>query len=405
MVFRPLVGRTDVLGRKDMPRIAASLAVLLTAVTCIGFNTARYPAVWRMVAGGDGLAQSDRSDDPAAALPSPAAPQSESLAQSPASAESAASWYSDWQSDDDQADSTDWESTMVEPNPAYASYEDGSSYHDSDESSLQYSNRNSYRYSDEGSYDSGGGWDDTNTASSPGYAQDELAGSDDYDPYPSDDDDSAASGGYESWGNDDGESVERVGMRKSSDHKTTEPERNLSQSRFDPVAPQPRPATSRTSYHGCGEHASDSDRTDAYGSEANASENAAISPSDDPVKAPAAARYASYASGTYGDSPDHSPASPGDTMIKVDAHEAGEADPRGSLVPVKPAQTDCDGGESLARRPWGNSLSLPDRVGSSGSSEVIPLPPVDEVSRLAGSEPRPTDTEDAIRIYPTTGVE
>jgi hypothetical protein len=32
-----------------MPRLPAALAVLLTMSVCIGFNTIRYPAVWRMV--------------------------------------------------------------------------------------------------------------------------------------------------------------------------------------------------------------------------------------------------------------------------------------------------------------------------------------------------------------------
>lgn len=33
-----------------MPRLAATLAVLLTVATCIGLNTALYPAVWEMLA-------------------------------------------------------------------------------------------------------------------------------------------------------------------------------------------------------------------------------------------------------------------------------------------------------------------------------------------------------------------
>jgi hypothetical protein len=361
MVFRLLIGRTDVLGRKAMPRIAASLAVLLTAVTCIGFNTARYPAVWQMVAGGDGLAQSDRSDDPAAA------PQSESLAQSAAEAESAPSWRSDWQPDDDAADSTGWESTTVEPTSAYAGYEDG----------------NSSRYSDEGSY----------------------RYSNDYDTDASDDDESAAGGNHDSWESDDDERVEQLAMPESWDQTASAPDTEASQSRFDPVAPQHRPTTSGTSYHAYAEEVSDSDRTEAYGNEVTASEDAVISPTGELVKAPASARYASYPFGVYGDSPDPSPASSGDALAQHDTDEGGELVPQSTLVPVKPATTESNGGESLARRPWANSLSLPDRVGSSGTSEVVPLPSVDEVSTVAVPEARPGVGEDAIPIYPTTMVE
>lgn len=48
-----------------MPRIAASLAVFLAVVTCIGFNTARYPAVWEMLATPDESSQSALPKQPA----------------------------------------------------------------------------------------------------------------------------------------------------------------------------------------------------------------------------------------------------------------------------------------------------------------------------------------------------
>jgi hypothetical protein len=138
MVFRLLVGRTDVLGRKAMPRIAASLAVLLTAVTCIGFNTARYPAVWRMLTLSEGAGAADRSDDPTASTQSVAAAEPEALAPS------APSWPSDGQADDDGTDSTDRESTAGESSPAYVSGEDGSSDDDSDERVDQARNQGSH---------------------------------------------------------------------------------------------------------------------------------------------------------------------------------------------------------------------------------------------------------------------
>ena len=64
-----------------MPRIAAALAVLLTVVTCIGFNTARYPMVWDMVAGSGDLTQSRQSEESAAFSQSTAAPQSATVAR------------------------------------------------------------------------------------------------------------------------------------------------------------------------------------------------------------------------------------------------------------------------------------------------------------------------------------
>ena len=51
-----------------MPRIAAAVTVVIVMGMCIGFNTVRYPAVWKMVAGAQ---QPPRSEEPA--------PQSQSL--------------------------------------------------------------------------------------------------------------------------------------------------------------------------------------------------------------------------------------------------------------------------------------------------------------------------------------
>jgi len=66
-----------------MPRIAAALAVFLTAVTCIGFNTARYPVVWEMVASSEGSAGSQGSELPAADPQSASASQPATSPQSP----------------------------------------------------------------------------------------------------------------------------------------------------------------------------------------------------------------------------------------------------------------------------------------------------------------------------------
>jgi hypothetical protein len=60
-----------------MPRIASALTVLLTLVTCIGFNIARYPVVWEMAAP-EGFSQAQQLGQ------STAAPQSAVAASSSA---------------------------------------------------------------------------------------------------------------------------------------------------------------------------------------------------------------------------------------------------------------------------------------------------------------------------------
>lgn len=50
-----------------MPRIAASLAVVVIVGVCIGFNTARYPVVWTMVANAHRLPRLDQAPRPALA--------------------------------------------------------------------------------------------------------------------------------------------------------------------------------------------------------------------------------------------------------------------------------------------------------------------------------------------------
>jgi len=100
-----------------MPRIAAALAVFLTVVTCIGFNTARYPVVWEMLAARDALSQSREADEPAGSTQPTAAPQSASFTESRPGANSTAFWESSAES----AKTTSWESATVEPISAYSS--------------------------------------------------------------------------------------------------------------------------------------------------------------------------------------------------------------------------------------------------------------------------------------------
>lgn len=48
-----------------MPRIAASLGVVVVLAACIGFNTMRYPVVWEMAAGFHQLSQVAQTANPA----------------------------------------------------------------------------------------------------------------------------------------------------------------------------------------------------------------------------------------------------------------------------------------------------------------------------------------------------
>jgi len=108
-----------------MPKIAAALAVFLTVVTCIGYNTARYPVVWEMVALSDGFTQSRRSEPPAPFPESADSPPSEGLATATTPDESAPRRRSDWSSQEDSQTARD--SNAARPNSSYASYHDGGS--------------------------------------------------------------------------------------------------------------------------------------------------------------------------------------------------------------------------------------------------------------------------------------
>jgi len=94
-----------------MPRIAAALAVFLTVVTCIGFNTARYPVVWEMVAASNGSSQSHESDQSVVSPQSAAASQSATVAGPQTTEE----WGSGWDSNREPAETMPRESTQAEP--------------------------------------------------------------------------------------------------------------------------------------------------------------------------------------------------------------------------------------------------------------------------------------------------
>ncbi len=94
-----------------MPRMAASLAVFLTVVTCIGFNISQYPVVWKEVAASEDLCLSPSSAKSTAAGRQEMASQS-ALAAEPAAAPSPAVRRS--------AASRPRHAASVEPIPVYS---------------------------------------------------------------------------------------------------------------------------------------------------------------------------------------------------------------------------------------------------------------------------------------------
>jgi hypothetical protein len=106
-----------------MPRIAAALAALLIAVTCIGFNTVRYPVVWDMAAlveGGPRLHAPEESETAGqsivASLSAPAS-KSASIAQSSRAPDPEATARGEW----DPPETTAWEPSVAEPIAVYSS--------------------------------------------------------------------------------------------------------------------------------------------------------------------------------------------------------------------------------------------------------------------------------------------
>jgi hypothetical protein len=110
-------------GEEAMPRIAATLAVFLTVVTCIGFNTARYPVVWEMAAAPGDSSHADKSEQSASAAQqgvvseSTTPSQSASFSESPAPDPSSESLHtsSSWGADEASAGAGAWDSAGAEP--------------------------------------------------------------------------------------------------------------------------------------------------------------------------------------------------------------------------------------------------------------------------------------------------
>ena len=112
-----------------MPRIAAVLGLLATAVFCVSFNVARYPAVWEMAAAPNALAPSDDvaqsvRPEPSSGPAQPARP--EPTSSSPAEktvpsavAASIAGSVGSWQAGDPTAADPSYQAVEASPSGKY----------------------------------------------------------------------------------------------------------------------------------------------------------------------------------------------------------------------------------------------------------------------------------------------
>jgi len=405
-----------------MPKIAAALAVFLTVVTCIGYNSARYPVVWEMVALSDGFTRSRRSEPSAPFPESTDSPQSEGLATAASPGESAARRQSDWSSQDDSA--TARKSTTTRPSSPYASYRDGgSSYADddstyADEGGSYADERSSYAnegsgYTDYGSSyrDEGRSYNDSSYDDS-SYANDGPSGANDYSSYGNEGysyDDSSYADESTSDAAEKDEPAERVAMRQKPQRRAGRPEAHGSRYAVDPVAPLSGSNTSGRwddrSAVGTGDVA---DEGDVSTQGLSAAERTA-GPASEPVRATAGAKYASSPPGTVSPSSDASTYSDPDSHSTDSTQEgpAGEstadATARGTLVPIKPAGPGGHGCEPPGGRSPGDALVAVASGDSTSTCRVERLPPVDQVATLPGA--RPLDPHDALPVYPSTGGE
>lgn len=329
-----------------MPKIAAALAVFLTVVTCIGYNTARYPAVWEMVALSDGFTRSRRSEPPAPFPESADSPQSEALATAASPGESAPRWQSDWSSREESETAS--ESSAARPSPAYARHHNGSSSHTEDDSSRANASSS-----------------DANEHS--GYPYDgSSGGSEDREPPRAEDGDAEKD-----------KPADRVasGQKQKGAPKGARNDAQGSQFAVDPVAPL--------------QGSTPSGREDEH-SGAGASDVAGESRGD--TQGSSAARTAADSTGSTDPAPEGS------------AGESTAVAAAGStLVPIQPAGPDGHGCEPPGGASPDGALVAVDSGDSTSTRRVERLPPVDQVATLPGA--RPLGPHDALPVYPSTGVE
>ena len=367
-----------------MPKIAAALAVFLTVVTCIGYNSARYPVVWEMVALSDGFTRS-RQSEPSAPFPeSTDPPQSEGLATAASPGGTAPRRQSDWPSQEQSETAS--KSNTARPSSTYATYRDGgSSYQDESKSY------------DDSSYANESG-SDANEHS--GYTYDGSSGGSE-DPAPRQTEDRGAA--------EKDKPADRVAMRQKRKRKGARNEAHGSQYAVDPVAPLQGATTSGGEDDQPAVGAGDvADEGDVSTQGLIAAERAA-GPASEPVWATAGAKYASSPPGTVSPSSDASTYSDPDSH-STDSTQAGpagestaDATGRGTLVPIKPAGPDGHGCEPPGDRSPGDALVAVTSGDSPSTCRVERLPPVDQVATLPGA--RPLDPHDALPVYPSAGGE
>ncbi len=402
-----------------MPKIAAALAVSLTVVTCIGFNTARYPVVWEMVALSDGFTRSPRSE-PCAPIPeSTDSPQSEGLAAPASPGESAARRQSDWSSQDDSA--TARKSTTTRPSSPYASYGDGGSSYAEDDSTYaeeggSYAGERS-SYADEGSgyTDYGSSYrDEGKSYNDSSYANDGSSSANDYSSYGNEGysyNDSSYADKSTSDAAEKDEPAERVAMRQEPPRRAGRPEAHGSRYAVDPVAPLSGSNTSGRwddrSAVGAGDVADERE----VGTQGLSAAEGAAGPASEPVQATAAAKYASYPpetpspssdaySYTYSDADSYSTDRP---QQEPAGESTAVATAQSNLVPVKPAGTGRFASEPTGSPSPGDALVTVAPGNATSTYRVKRLPPVDQVATFPGA--RPLGPHDPLPVYPSTGVE
>ncbi len=435
-----------------MPRIAASLAVFLTVVTCIGYNTARYPVVWEMVTLPDGFAQAHLPARSATDPPSADTSSSEDAAPSWKSGNSPAEETPSWGAaaetsperhgpDRGPHSSDDYATAQSEPgsyDDQYASYSGENSYPESGEafsegfgSAADYPSRGSDEgsYGDVSSYGSPTGYENDGAPAygapdaygdAPSYAGGEDWGADPhdrggYDGVAGADARFAASDEGCAGGQDkdaaEKEPVGRVAMRSRAEAVASEPAASSADDSVDPVAPL-RPSQEGGA-SALGKHDGPAgtrvDAAEPYSS--GAGHGASLD--DDSAESTSQARLASSRREEIS-AQSVAPSSPKGAGPYKAYGSSGATSAPGDAPAAQPTGDPVSGDELVPIRPAGAASSEPEQADAPATGEtgdapltrqVRRLPPVDEVATLPGAEAPPTDREPPITAYPPAGGE